>query len=143
MPYLSLHQPGYPCLPPPGDSLRPRCILIHDPPKLFPVAFPHKQLLLAHASDFPNISQTGNIWPQHDTSLPLSGSNPALETGHLASQCGLSWDLQAQHKQQPSADHFVAQAGWSREGHRQQLTLACTSWEDSETVNLVDSFRFC
>ena len=33
-------------------------------PKTFPVAFPYKWPLLAHATDFPKISQTSSLWPQ-------------------------------------------------------------------------------
>ena len=75
-PHLSLHRPGHHCAPHTVDSLRPHPTQLLGPPKRLPAAFPHKQPFLAHASDFPKISQTRNIWPQHALYLLLSGPRP-------------------------------------------------------------------
>ena len=73
VPHLSLYQPGSHCSPGAGDSLRPSPTQLVGPPKLFPVDFPYKWPVLAHASDFPKISQTSSPWPQCTPYLSLSG----------------------------------------------------------------------
>ena len=73
VPYLSHRQPGYHCSPHPGHSLRPTPPNLWVHPGPFPVAFPYKEPVLPHASDFPKISQTSSIWPLHTLYILLSG----------------------------------------------------------------------
>lgn len=49
--------------------------------------------------------------------------------------------LQAQHKQQPSAEHLVVHAVLPQAEHNWQITLTYTSLEASEPVYPVDSLR--
>lgn len=100
--------------------------------KVFPVAFPCERPVLAHTSDFPNISQTSSTWPQR--AVPLAKWQPAVFCS-LAS----SGHPQAQRKYQLSADGFVTLWPWAE--HRQGLVLACTSQKVPEPVHPVDSFR--
>ena len=90
MPYVSLHQPGSHCLSHPGDSLRPHPTKITGPLKLFIVTFPYKWPVLAHASDFPKISQTSSIWPQCAPYLLLSGPSPSTSSNWHSSHWGPS-----------------------------------------------------
>ena len=61
------------------------------PPKLFPVAFPYKWPVLAHASDFPKISQISSIWPWHAPYLLLSGPILTLAIASLGSHLDFTW----------------------------------------------------
>ena len=67
------------CLTHPGDFMRLCLTHLVGPTKLFPVAFPNKWLILAHASDIPKFSQTGGIWLQralcHLLSCPRSDTS--------------------------------------------------------------------
>ena len=74
--YLRLHQSSSHCLPWPGDS-RPCLSQLLGPPKLFPVAFQYKWLVLAHASDFPKFSQTSSVWLQGAPYISLSCPRPS------------------------------------------------------------------
>ena len=60
VPYLRLHQPGSHCLPHPGDPLRLRPTKLTGPSKLLTFTFLYESLVLAHASQLPNSSQTSN-----------------------------------------------------------------------------------
>ena len=102
-PYLRLHLPGSHSLLYPDDSLRPCPTQLSDPPKLFPVAFLYKWLVLTPASDFSKFSQTSSIWllqapyflltclrPSTSSTWPwftgwsgLGTSNPSTSSGHL------------------------------------------------------------
>ena len=50
--YMRLHHPGSHCLPSPGDSLRLCPTQFLGPPKLLPVAFPYKWLVLGSCFRF-------------------------------------------------------------------------------------------
>ena len=88
---MRLHQPGSHCSPCPDDSLRPRPTQFAGPPNLFPVDFPHEWPILAHTSDFPKISQTSSIWPQHAPYLSPSGPSPGTNGSQLWFATCLSW----------------------------------------------------
>ena len=94
---ISLSHTVWPCL----DSLRPCLTQLSGPPKLFPVPPPHIWLILAHASDSPEFSQTSSIWPQPHTSalamanlgfqprLPMAPPDPKEVTDIFILLCSL------------------------------------------------------
>lgn len=71
--YLSLHQLGSHCSLRSGNFWDTAPTQLLGQPKQFSVAFPHKWSVLAHAEDFPKISQMSNICSWHTPYLSLSG----------------------------------------------------------------------
>ena len=102
VPCLRPHQSSSHCFPCPG-SLRPCPIRLSGPPKLLVVAFSHKWSVLAHASDFPKISQTSSIWPQCILYLLLGGPTP----GNSSSQPWFTaWPCLGTSKPSTSSNHL-------------------------------------
>ena len=127
VPLMSLPstEPGLHHLPHADDSLKPHHTQLSSPPKLFQVVFPYEWHYLAHASDFPKISQT-SIWPQHAPYLSPSGLRPGTNNNQPQFAAGPHLGTSKPIK---SSSHLQINlyAKWSWEGHRWQLTLAYTS----------------
>ncbi|KAF6130891.1 hypothetical protein HJG60_007848 [Phyllostomus discolor] len=143
VPYPSLHQGGPHCWPHPDDSLRLCPTKLTDPPRLFPLSFLYHWPALAHASDFPKISQTSSIWPQPALYFLLSGLMPALAASGCGSQLGFFWAPPRPAQVAAICRLFCSSSWLVQAEHRWQLTLACTSWEAPELVYPVECFISC
>ena len=147
MPYLSLHQGGPHCWPCPDHSLRLRPTRLSDPPRLFPWSFLYQWPALAHTSDFlksPKKQYLASACPVFLVKWPQASTSSIW-------MWFTAWLLLGSHLQDTSKSPQVAaicrlfcSSSWLAQAeHRQQSTLACTSWEAPELVYPVDSFMSC